>query len=94
MEKKKIIIIGNGFDLNLGLKTSYNDFIKSNYFESLLEEDNSLAWHLSDQTQLNNWVDIENEITNYSTQINDDNLNVKNNFKALKTSLQNYLKEA
>ncbi len=90
----KIIIIGNGFDLNLGLKTSYKDFIESSYFESLLEKDNSLAWHLSNNAQLNNWVDIENEITNYSAQVEDDNLNVKNDFKALKISLINYLKEA
>ncbi len=37
-----VIIIGNGFDLSLGLKTSYNDFVESNYFESLLKEDNHL----------------------------------------------------
>lgn len=28
----KIIIIGNGFDLNLGLKTSYKDFMENDYF--------------------------------------------------------------
>ena len=27
-EDKVLYIIGNGFDLNLGLKTSYNDFFK------------------------------------------------------------------
>ena len=27
MNRKNNLIIGNGFDLNLGLKTSYNDFI-------------------------------------------------------------------
>lgn len=29
-----LIIIGNGFDLDMGLKTSYSDFIKSPYFLS------------------------------------------------------------
>ncbi|MFR8357316.1 MAG: AbiH family protein [Parabacteroides sp.] len=30
---KTLLIIGNGFDLNLGLKTGYCDFIKSDYFK-------------------------------------------------------------
>ena len=29
---KELIIIGNGLDLNLGLKTSYGDFIQSETF--------------------------------------------------------------
>lgn len=32
------IILGNGFDLDLGLKTSYRDFLKSNQFRTLLDE--------------------------------------------------------
>lgn len=28
-----LLIIGNGFDLNLGLKTSYSDFLASKEFE-------------------------------------------------------------
>lgn len=90
----KIIIIGNGFDLNLGLKTSYKDFFNSEYFEGLIEENNSLATYLRNKNDLNNWVDIEKEITQYSMQIQDKNPNVKDNFSALKTSLANYLKEA
>ncbi|WP_345992504.1 AbiH family protein [Sulfurimonas sp. HSL-1716] len=92
----KIIIIGNGFDLNLGLKTSYKDFIESDYFISLVRENNSLATYLVDKTKLNNWVDIEQEITQYSIQFkeNDEFLHVRNDFEALKTALTNYLKEA
>ena len=30
--RKKVFIIGNGFDLNLGWKTSYKDFISSEYW--------------------------------------------------------------
>lgn len=90
----KIIIIGNGFDLNLGLKTSYQDFIASDYFKSLIEKDNSLAKYLMTRSNLNNWVDIEKEITQYSMYIQDTDPNVKNDFGTLKTSLANYLKEA
>lgn len=89
----KIIIIGNGFDLNLGLKTSYKDFIESSYFKALVEENNSLAIYLMDKNNLNNWVDIEKEITQYSTYIQNTDSNVKSNFEALKISLSNYLKE-
>jgi hypothetical protein len=92
----KIMIIGNGFDLNLGLKTSYADFISSNFFKSLLSEDNSLAVYLAKQNELNNWVDIEQEITKYSTstQVQAKDTEVENDFEALKTALMAYLREA
>lgn len=90
----KIIIIGNGFDLSLGLKTSYKDFIVSDYFNSLLEEHNTLAIYLYKKQEINNWVDIEKELTKYSKQIKDDKSKVKNDFKELKNALMDYLKEA
>lgn len=31
---KKILIIGNGFDIDLGLRTRYSDFAKSNIYLS------------------------------------------------------------
>lgn len=35
MKKKNILlIIGNGFDLELGLKTSYKNFIESDIYDS------------------------------------------------------------
>ncbi|MFX4234202.1 AbiH family protein [Aliarcobacter butzleri] len=89
----KIIIIGNGFDLSLGLKTSYKDFIQSNYFNLLVKNNNSLALYLNEKQEINNWVDIEKELTEYSKQIQDDKLKVKNDFKELKNALMGYLKE-
>lgn len=90
----KIIIIGNGFDLSLGLKTSYKDFIESDYFTSLLNENNTLALHLYIKQEINNWVDIEKELTEYSKKIQNDKSKVKNDFKELKNTLMDYLKEA
>jgi hypothetical protein len=90
----KIIIIGNGFDLSLGLKTSYKDFIQSNYFNLLVKNNNSLALYLNEKQEINNWVDIEKELTEYSKQIQDDKSKVKNDFKELKNALMDYLKEA
>lgn len=95
MEKinMKIMIIGNGFDLNLGLKTSYKNFIESDDFKLLVKEDNSIAKYLIGKSKLNKWVDIEQELTNYSIQTTKD-IHVKKDFDALKTSLMNYLKES
>ncbi len=45
----KIMIIGNGFDLNLGLETRYQDFIKSSHFKSLYSEDNTSALYLKER---------------------------------------------
>ena len=34
MMYKTLFIIGNGFDLDLNLKTSYHDFLDSSYFRN------------------------------------------------------------
>ncbi|WP_417551802.1 AbiH family protein [Marinomonas fungiae] len=61
-----VLIIGNGFDLNLGLKTSYKDFISSEFFTRNLEDSSlPLFKHLEDINKTN-WIDIEKELVNYS----------------------------
>lgn len=32
MGEETLLIVGNGFDLSMGFKTSYGDFMKSSYF--------------------------------------------------------------
>lgn len=90
----KIIIIGNGFDLSLDLKTSYKNFIESDCFNSLLKKNNSLALYLNEKQEINNWVDIEKELTNYSKQTKENKSKVRNDFKELKNALIDYLNEA
>lgn len=34
---KKLLILGNGFDIDLGMKTKYSDFAKSHYWDDLME---------------------------------------------------------
>jgi hypothetical protein len=67
VDESTLLIIGNGFDLNLGLKTSYSDFLDSPQFEKLIQEKktNYFALHLILQRQLEGWVDVEDEIHNY-----------------------------
>lgn len=57
----KLYIIGNGFDLDLGLKTSYQDFLSSPIFKEMLANNssNQLAHYLHGLTKKDTWVDIE-----------------------------------
>lgn len=60
------ILLGNGFDIANNFKTSYCDFVESDYFKSLLVNDNALAKHIYSVKQLYNWVDVEIELGKYS----------------------------
>jgi hypothetical protein len=94
-----IVIIGNGFDLNQGLKTSYTDFVKSSDFNILTaDQNNQLAIYLKEKHHLQNWIDIENELTKYSNEVtsttnfgNLSNNNFQQEFNKLSLSLMNYL---
>ena len=68
-KEKVVMLIGNGFDLNLGLKTSYKDFLDSKQFEEYKKKGSQLAKYLSGKCELNNWIDIENELKIYSRSV-------------------------
>ena len=61
--EKGVLILGNGFDLDLGLKTSYSDFMDSDDFKAIVDN-NYFARYLEEKrSELGgNWIDIENEI--------------------------------
>lgn len=75
-----VCIIGNGFDLNLGFPTSYNDFIQSQYFKALVNSNNHLAKELQKIQNLTNWIDVENEVVNYSRRFGQRLLTFKQEF--------------
>ena len=75
------LIIGNGFDLSLGLSTSYMDFVNSDEFQVLLDMQNQLAIYLKANAELQNWIDIENELKLYS--INENNAKFKAEYLSL-----------
>ena len=63
-----LFMIGNGFDLNLGLKTSYNDFYT--YYKSKNSESNKIATlkkHIS--SNFKNWSDLELALGQYTKNI-------------------------
>ncbi|MCA0365594.1 MAG: bacteriophage abortive infection AbiH family protein [Bacteroidetes bacterium] len=73
---KLTLVIGNGFDLNLGLKTSYTDFLKSNFFTENIDKHvsdvyDSIFKYLFDfsVSKQMNWIDIENLFKSYYQQL-------------------------
>ena len=73
-EPRKIaLILGNGFDLDLGLKTSYKDFWESEFCPK--DYPAPLIHHLNqcwpDNLEAVKWYDLENELLNYYRSIPD-----------------------
>ena len=104
MGEETLLIVGNGFDLSMGFKTSYGDFMKSSYFPH--EETSSLCSYLHKQYEENmGWIDIENELSEYSRMLTTKKLNAKKfntildidslreEYDELKSSLKLYLQE-
>ena len=65
MQYNKLLVIGNGFDLALGLKTSYLDFMRWLKNEHYMD-DAYLYRYLSSKLNQKRWIDIENELRQYS----------------------------
>ena len=68
---KKILILGNGFDLDLGRATSYKSFYESKFFPK--DYPAPIVKHLNERWTDNlesvKWYDLENEILNYYEKI-------------------------
>ena len=73
--RKIVLILGNGFDLNLGLKTSYKDFWGSEFCPK--DYPAPLIHHLNqcwpDSLGDVKWYDLENELLNYYKSLSDPN---------------------
>lgn len=67
--RKIVLILGNGFDLDLGLKTSYKDFWASEFCPK--DYPAPLIKHLNQKWKKGNaevrWYDLENELLSYYT---------------------------
>lgn len=104
MGEETLLIVGNGFDLSMGFKTSYGDFMQSSYFPN--KETSSLCSYLYDQYEENmGWIDIENELSEFSRMLTTKKLNAqkinatldidsfREEYNELKSSLKFYLQE-
>ena len=100
---KKLLIIGNGFDIDLGLKTRYSDFAKSKYWEKLMENtygiDQDLLNALKEAKETEAWFDIEKTMNDYVRAIRPEFLGTdivdkdKKTFVDVSEALSKYLKE-
>ena len=69
--KRIVLILGNGFDLDLGLKTSYKDFWESEFCPK--DYPAPIIKHLNerwdDALEAVRWYDLENELMNYYRKV-------------------------
>lgn len=66
MKESVLMILGNGFDLDLGLKTSYKDFVES----KLLHQRDKCALfdRICKQYETKLWIDVEEELKGMATE--------------------------
>jgi hypothetical protein len=83
------LIVGNGFDLNLGLQTSYSSFLRSGFFPHD-DDPSSLAAHLRNRHEIDGWVDVEAEIARFSAS-QPARSTLKSEFKLLREALSDYI---
>lgn len=76
---KVLLILGNGFDLSLGLQTSYVSFMESDLFQKRVAikhyrnakidvHDRNIYNYLTYQKRMKNWIDVEMELKKYASQ--------------------------
>lgn len=78
--EKLLLIVGNGFDMDLGLKTSYKSFVESRHWpcqrrihtiEEIEAYDGTDCLHdiLHENTATNSWYDLEAILAEYATSL-------------------------
>lgn len=99
-----IIILGNGFDLDLGLKTSYSSFAKSDQWKELMDNNehskdtNWLLGFIKSKYEVERWIDIEAALLEYAKYKTSNGIMAYSNgdeidFIALRRYLKSYLIE-
>lgn len=91
-----LVILGNGFDLDLGLKTSYKDFMYSDECQRLVKNRNNyLINRIYNNLKLQNWIDVESELKSFAREFNDCSADFYNRinieYKQLTDALHCYL---
>lgn len=70
---KKVLILGNGFDLDLGMKSRYKDFMSSQTWIKAKEDVAfpfcNLLQYLEEKKDKESWFDVESELLNYALEI-------------------------
>lgn len=98
------IVLGNGFDIDLGLPTRYSDYAKSREFRNLpqvspfntfIDTNNphkSLWAHLQSVYERQHWFDVEEEIYSFAIKQTNRSLSISSiEFDEIKDSLKRYI---
>lgn len=100
-----IYILGNGFDLDLGMKTDYKSFANSDYWPFKTPKRDTLEYFLNEHRKIDTWFDLEELLFQYANKHKDwsfisipndwskDNLYEydKQSYRKLCKSLKNYI---
>ncbi len=97
--EKKVFVIGNGFDLNLGWKTSYKDFVHSGY--SPIHPSGCGSCHMEEylarKIEVERWYDLECILREYAADGYESHRKADHRdehfFNELRDSLTEYIKQ-
>lgn len=99
----RILILGNGFDMDLGLKTGYHDFMNNEHYWPFVKStsDNSPLGEMLINIKEQNWYDVEQALLKFAKSYQqstnpfdyDQNLfiNCRYDYELLVNSLREYL---
>ena len=60
------LVIGNGFDLDLGMNTRYSDFAKSEYWpKDISSSSHNLQQYLNERKDMDCWFDLKQCLLDY-----------------------------
>ena len=95
---KKVFIIGNGFDLDLGWKTSYKDFAASDFWPvHAAQHACPMEEYLSKKVDVERWYDLESILREYAADDRSSHIKAHPKdepfFNELRDSLTNYIRQ-
>lgn len=89
-----VLVIGNGFDLDLGLNSRYSDFYKSSCWP-FSRRNTPLAQFLEKKFEINDWLDIEEALAEYGRKTSiityDTSKYDEEDFNTLKSAFNKYI---
>lgn len=102
-EHNALLVIGNGFDLDLGLKTSYKDFVNNELCDGEGRfpfvkggHNGMLGEYILRATNIDKWFDLENILAEFACQSSIPSSvgidSIRDDYRSLKQALQQYLK--
>lgn len=102
-EHNALLVIGNGFDLDLGLKASYKDFVNNELCDGEGRfpfvkggHNGMLGEYIFRATNIDKWFDLENILAEFACQSSIPSSvgidSIRDDYRSLKQALQQYLK--